>query len=224
VNERTIATTIHGRYLLAPPATPGAGAPPLLVGFHGYAEPVARQFERQRALPGTSEWAHCAVQGLHRFYQKGSGDAGDVVVASWMTRQDRDLAIADNLRYVAAVVDEVRGELGSGPLVFIGFSQGVAMTFRAGAHIPCQGVIALCGDVPPELAEREPLVLPPVLLATGSADDWYTEPRLVHDLALLRERGVPVEPFLFDGGHRWTDAFADAASRFLARIREGSRC
>jgi len=220
VTARSIATTIHGRYELAPPATPGAGPPPLLVGFHGYGEPVALQFQRQRALPATSEWAQVAVQGLHRFYR----GRDEQVVASWMTRQDREDAIADNLRYVAAVVAEVRDELGAGPLVFAGFSQGVAMAFRAAAAGPCQGVIALGGDVPPELAGHEPLVLPRVLLARGTADDWYTAPKFDHDIDLLRGRNVPVEPFTFEGGHEWTDAFADAASRFLATIREGSRC
>lgn len=220
MTARSIATTIHGRYELAPPAAPGKEAPPLLVGFHGQGEPVAVQFERQRAIPGTSEWAHCAVQGLHRFYRGRDQE----VVASWMTRQDRELAIADNLRYVAAVVTEVRSELGTGPLVFAGFSQGVAMAFRAAAAEACQGVIALCGDVPPELAERDPLVLPPVLIARGSADDWYTAHQLDHDTRLLSSRGIPVETLTFDGGHEWTDAFAQAASRFLAKIREGSRC
>jgi predicted esterase len=220
VTERSIATTIHGRYLVAPPATPGAGHPPLLVGFHGYGEPVALQFDRQRALPGASDWAHVAVQGLHRFYR----GRDEQVVASWMTRQDREDAIADNLRYVAAVVAEVRGELGVGPLVFAGFSQGVAMAFRAAASISCHGVIALCGDVPPDLTHRDPLGLPPVLLARGSADEWYDAPKHEQDVDLLRQRNVQVEPFTFDGGHEWTDAFADAASRFLARIREGFRC
>ena len=222
MTERSIATTIHGRYLVAPPATPGTGPPPLLVGFHGYSEPVALQFERQRALPGTSEWAHVAVQGLHRFYR----GRDEQVVASWMTRQDREDAIADNLRYVGAVVAEVRGELGVGPLVFAGFSQGAAMAFRAAAAAPggCQGVIALGGDVPPELAEPIRLALPPVLLARGSADEWYNAPKHGQDIDLLRQRNVQVEPFTFDGGHEWTDAFADAAGRFLARIREGSRC
>ena len=220
MTARSIATTIHGRYELAPPATPGATAPPLLVGFHGQGEPVALQFERQRRIPGTGEWAHCAVQGLHRVYRGRDQE----VVASWLTRQDRELAIADNLQYVAAVVAEVRAELGTGPLVFAGFSQGVAMAFRAAAAASCQGVIALCGDVPPELAERDPLVLPPVLLARGSADDWYTAHKLDHDAQLLRSRNIAVETITFDGGHEWTDAFAAAASAFLARIREGTRC
>jgi len=220
VTERSIATTIHGRYLVAGPASGGPAPPPLLVGFHGYAESAALQFQRQRAIPGTSEWAHVAIQGLHRFYR----GRDEEVVASWMTRQDRDHAIADNLRYVAAVIAEVRAELAIGPLVFAGFSQGVATAFRAAAAGSCQGMIALGGDVPPELASRETLALPPVLLARGAADDWYNAGKLDHDVMLLRQRNVQVESFTFDGGHEWTDAFADAASRFLARIREGFRC
>src|SRR5438309_290549 len=46
--ERTIAATIHGRYLVE---TPSGGAPVgTLVGCHGYAEPAEAQLERMRAL------------------------------------------------------------------------------------------------------------------------------------------------------------------------------
>ncbi len=223
MTERSIATTIHGRYLVAAPTEPGSRPAPLLVGFHGYGEPVALQLERQRALPGTRNWAHCAIQGLHRFYR----GRDEEVVASWMTRQDREHAIADNLRYVAAATETAARELDArGPRVFAGFSQGVAMAFRAAAAAPetCQGVIALGGDLPPEIAERDPLALPPVLLARGSADDWYDARKFEHDLAVLRAGGIAVEAFTFTGGHEWAEAFAVAAGRFLAKIREGSRC
>ena len=56
-------------------------------------------------ITGTEGWLIVAVQGLHRFYTKG----GDVV-ASWMTREDRELAIADNVAYVGQVIDAVRAE------------------------------------------------------------------------------------------------------------------
>jgi len=218
VTERSIATTIHGRYLLAVPAAATSGRVPLLVGFHGYGEPAALMLERLRALPGTTGAAHCAVQGLHRFYR----GRDEEVVASWMTRQDREQAIADNLAYVAAVVAEVRREFPAAAApVFAGFSQGVAMAFRAAAAAGpagCRGVLAAGGDVPPELRARDPLALPPVLLARGTADDWYDAVKMEGDLAFLRGRGVAVEALVFGGGHEWSEAFAAAAGRFLAAL------
>ena len=97
--ERNIATTTHGRYLLLPASTPAPAG--LIVGFHGYAEGAESQLERLRAIPGADRWTLVSVQGLHRFYQRRTNE----VIASWMTRQDRELAIADNLAYVDGVVD-----------------------------------------------------------------------------------------------------------------------
>src|SRR4029077_7493688 len=123
--ERTIATTTHGRYLVEPPSA--AGAAPLLVGFHGYGETAEAQLDRLRAIPGAERWLIVSIQGLHRFYERRTNE----VIASWMTRQDREAAIADNLTYVAGVMNAVTREWPDATrLVFAGFSQGVAMTFR----------------------------------------------------------------------------------------------
>jgi len=68
MQERFIATAIHGRYVTVPPA---AGGPaPVLVGFHGYAENAEIQLERLRAIPGSERWLMVSIQGLHRFYQR----------------------------------------------------------------------------------------------------------------------------------------------------------
>src|ERR1700724_3548181 len=121
---RTIAATTHGRYLVSLQAA--AGPAPLLVGFHGYAEAGEAQLARLRAIPGADRWVIASVQALHRVYRGRT----DEVVAGWMTRQDRDLAIADNIAYVNAVVDALAHEFPVTPtLVFAGFSQGVSMTF-----------------------------------------------------------------------------------------------
>jgi len=45
------------------------------------------------------------VQGLHRFYRSRS----EIVVASWMTKQDRELAIGDNIDYVRRAVESFGG-------------------------------------------------------------------------------------------------------------------
>lgn len=212
--EREIAAQVHGRYLIEAPAEPRGC--PLVVGFHGYGENAERHLEELRRLPGASRWVLCAVQALHPFYNR-TGE----VIACWMTRLQRERAILDNLRYVASVVAEVKRELPvSERLVYLGFSQGAAMAYRAaaGSGHACHGVVVLGGDVPPELEDRGLDQLPPVLLGRGSSEEWYDAAKMEHDVGLLRGKGVDVRPFVFEGGHEWTNEFRAAAGRFLDEV------
>ena len=199
MDVRTVETRIHGRYLYV-----ARRAERLLVGFHGYAENAEKNLAELRKLPGADEWSLVAVQGLRTFYVGRTGE----IAANWMTSQDRELAIADNIAYVESIIRSLPAPK---KLVFLGFSQGVAMAFRAAAHIPAAGVIALGGDVPPDVRQR---TLPPVLLARGTRDEWYTDEKMKADLAALQN----VTPFVFEGGHEFTDDFRAAAGRFLSPI------
>src|SRR5215218_8292127 len=168
METRTIAARTHGRYLVRPPSVNGPW--PLLVGFHGYRENAAIHMAALERIPGSDAWLIAAVQGLHRFYTRG----GDVV-ASWMTSEDRELAIADNIAYARDVVDAIRAEfVTSETLVFAGFSQGTAMAFRAAAHIPSSALIVLGADVPADVGAGTSVPLPPVLYGRGRRDDLYT--------------------------------------------------
>ena len=211
---RQVAATIHGRYLLeAPSDVEGA---PLLVGFHGYGENAERHLEELRRIPGASRCVLCAVQALHPFYNR-SGE----VIACWMTSLDRERAIHDNVAYVASVVASVRQELPvSERLVYLGFSQGAAMAYRAaaGAGHLCHGLIVLGGDVPPELEQQDLSRFPPVLLGRGSSEEWYDAAKMEHDVELLRAKRVDVRPLIFQGGHEWTDEFRAAAGEFLREV------
>lgn len=211
--ERTIPAQVHGTYLLRPPAAGNPAA--LVVGFHGYGETARDHLAKLERLPGAERWLLCAVQALHPFYTRSRE-----VVAGWMTKHDREHAIADNTAYAGAVVAAVLAEHPAlaGNLAWIGFSQGVAMAYRtaAGAGHPARALVALAGDLPPEVAARDPLDLPPVLIAAGRADDWYGPARMEEDLALLRARGVDARGLAFAGGHEWSDEFYEAAGEFLA--------
>jgi predicted esterase len=69
-------------------------------------------------------------------------------------KQPIELAISDSVAYTANVIESVAKEWSTGnTLVLSGFSQGVAMAFRCAANLkhPVRGVIALGGDIPPEL-------------------------------------------------------------------------
>lgn len=212
VTPHAIRVATHGRYLLA--GAP-AGPAPLLVGFHGYGEDAETGLERLESIRGAGRFVLASVQGLHRFYRGRSTD----VVASWMTSQDRDLAIADNLAYVQAVLEDIALQRpDAGPPVFAGFSQGVAMAFRAAAAAPrVAGVMALGGDVPPELERSALARIPSALVGRGARDPWYGAATFGEDLRRLREAGVRVVPLELDAAHEWTPAFSAAASEFLAR-------
>ena len=210
---RTVAAQTLGRYLVVP----GDAEPaPLLVGFHGYGESAERHLEGLLRIPGVERWQVASVQALNRFYERRTG----TVVGCWMTSQDRERAIEDNIAYVTAIVDELRGGSDT-PLVFAGFSQGVAMAYRAAlcSGHRCDGLVALAGDVPPELHGEPADRWPPVLLGGGLHDEWYTETKRDADLAFLSTRGILHETAIFDGGHDFHPDFHAAAGRFLERIR-----
>ncbi len=211
----TVETFTHGRFLLRVPLTPAPW--PLLVGFHGYGENAEKHMDQLRRIPGIDGWMLLSVQGLHRFYTGRMEE----VVASWMTRQDREQAIEDNVAYVDRVVETVARQHPTAALVFAGFSQGAAMAFRAAVRgsTRAAGVIALGGDVPPDVHGARAALFGRVLLGRGVRDTWYTDEKLRADVERLQAIGVEVEAVVFDGGHEWTDEFRLAASQFLQSPR-----
>ena len=211
MDTRTIPTGTHGRYLVDIPEHSRA----TLVGFHGYLENAAIAFDVLRQVAGDRSIGIVSVQGLNRFYTRAN-----VVMAGWMTKEDRELAIADNVAYIAKVLSAVADDYGiTRPLIYSGFSQGVAMAYRAAAFAqrPCDGVIALAGDVPPDVA---PLAasLPKVLIGRGTQDKWYDADKAAHDRVVLQEAGVNVSEHVFDGGHVWAPEFIVRAGVFIDEL------
>ncbi|WP_180541863.1 alpha/beta hydrolase [Nevskia soli] len=186
----------------------------MLVGFHGYAEDAETQMERLRAIPESGGWICVSIQALNRFYQTRTGK----VVANWMTRQDREAAIADNIEYVSACIAEIEVTWSISPgLVFAGFSQGVAMAFRAAAYSApaVAGVIAVGGDVPPELTASSLGRIPEALIVRGKDDHLYSAEQFAKDAERLRKCGVKVATFESSSGHEWSSDVSAAVSDFL---------
>jgi len=207
---------VHGRYLIREGKPESCG---VLVAFHGYGMSAAEMLVEVETIPGIEDWTVVSIQGLNRFYNTRSQE----VVASWMTGQDRELAIADNIAFVGDVVARVfETEQIAGPLAYLGFSQGTAMAYRAAAGVdhPCHGVVALGGDVPPELAGRDLASGPRVLIGRGLSDEWYSEEKLESDLEILRSLGCEADVERFSGGHEWTDEFRQRCREFLTRLIE----
>jgi predicted esterase len=207
-----IATGTHGRYLVRPP---DGHARVAVVGFHGYGQRAEHLLTELEALPGAAAWLLVSVQGLYRFYDRPTGS----VVAHWMTTEDRELAIADNVAYVDAVVAAVAAAHPFERLVFLGFSQGAAMAARAAAHAGdrCHGLVMLGGEVAPEVLASKAR-LPRTVIGRGSHDAWYKPERFEADREALEERGVLAAGVEFDGGHEFSATFRAAASALIQTL------
>lgn len=216
-----LKTSVHGRVLYEDATGSALG---LVVAFHGYGQSADDMLAAVRRIPGVGRWRIAAVQALHRFY----GRDQQSVIASWMTRQDREQAIADNVEYIGRVVDQLPDptlrpeEPTAQPMVFVGFSQGASMAYRAavlGRH-RAAGVVALGGDIPPELKtdvdfDRGADAWPPVLIGAGTRDIWFNQ-KLDADVGFLASRRIPHRVVRFDGAHEWTDEFRAEVGRWLA--------
>jgi predicted esterase len=213
VKVHSVPTLTHGRVLVR--EARAAAQKGLLVGFHGYMETAQIQMERLETIPGSSAWTLVSIQGLHRFYRGRS----DQVVASWMTREDREESIADNLAYLSAALEQVPHD-NSTRVVYTGFSQGVAMAFRAGLLGVARtvAIAAVAGDVPPELLTDGALKFPPILFTRGARDEWLTQARFDRDVTAMATRGVALTTKVYDGAHEWNADVSQAIGDFLETL------
>ena len=202
----SIETPTHGRVVVRDVAR-AAGT---IVAFHGYGHTAERMLEDVEKIPGGDRWRIVSVQALHRFY----GRDNKTIMASWMTRQDREDAIADNIEYVNRVLDQC-GSI-SEKLVYAGFSQGVAMAYRAALLGKYRGdILALGGNVPPEFRSGPARQWPRVLIGAGSTDIWYTDTKARADEAVLKAQGIDCQVVRFTGGHEWAPEFLSAAGQWM---------
>jgi predicted esterase len=165
-----------------------------------------------------------APEGLSRFYRDPTPAAGEAlprVGASWMTREDREHEIADQVTYLDTLHAYLRAQSASDVrLRVLGFSQGVATAGRwlvRGRARPSE-LILWAGAFPPEvdaatLRDRFAAATS-VVLVTGTRDRLTSWMAAEAQLERFRAAGVRARLVPFDGGHRLDDetlrALADA--------------
>ena len=217
MHTHTIATTIHGRYLTRVAGRAGRG---ILVGFHGQSETAAIELEHLRDIRGDRPWTLVSVQGLHRYYTR----RGDVV-AAWMTREDRELAIADNIAYVRR-----RPRRSDAIAARAGAARSCAAASRRAPRWPT--ATAAFAESPRRRADhprrrratRRPAARRPRCRpsSSGGARRRSGTPRRRRrsTSSACKAAGVVVIEHVFDGGHVRHPSFAARAGRFLDEIRE----
>jgi len=208
-----IHTTVHGHYLIHEPQSKNTS--PLLIGFHGYGENAQVQMQMLQQIPGTQNWFCCSVQALHPFY-----NTKDDIGYSWMTSQDRDLRIQENVNYVNAVITDLKNKYPfNNNLVFHGFSQGTAMACRAAllGGFETSGVILLGGDIPPEVENLDKMKR--VLMARGKKDKCYSLKKWENDMSRIKHSVIESCFCTFDGGHGGSNEYFQTASKFLKHYK-----
>lgn len=179
--------------------------------LHGFGMLAARFLAAFQPLADGSRRIY-APEALNRYYL----DAGGVqhgpdsrVGATWMTREDRLVEIADYVRYLDTLYRHVFAELPRGQVrkVVLGFSQGAATAARwaATGNAVLDGVILWGSPAPPDLDLAEAArkwAGTPLTLVYGREDRYFDEARAVAEAERLRAAGIVPELVSFDGGHR----------------------
>jgi predicted esterase len=197
--EHHITVPRTARYhTLGDPAT----AKRVWIVLHGYGQ-LARYF--LRSFEGLERNALIvAPEGLSRFYT----DAGHTRVgATWMTREDREREIHDQVTYLDMLAARLREECpqaahGS----VLGFSQGVATAARWSmlGRTPISRLVLWAGSLPPELdihAMRQGWSTCQVDIVNGTRDTLVPAEQLRRHEPSLRAAGVRHAYHGYEGGH-----------------------
>lgn len=178
-----------------------ATASEMWIVLHGYGH-LARYFLRK--FEGLEEGRLIvAPEGLSRFYLD---DGHTRVGATWMTREDRELEIADQLTYLDQLTEHLRaGSRADIRLNVLGFSQGVATACRWAAigRTAIPRLVLWGGTLPPDIdtnALSTRLSACRVDVVQGTLDT-LVPPVPLQGETRWREAGVTFTRHTHPGGH-----------------------
>jgi predicted esterase len=179
-----------------------AKAKEIWIVLHGYGQ-LARYF--LRAFEGLEQERFIvAPEALSRFYLD---DAHTRVGATWMTREDREQEIVDQLAHLDALAAYVSGACAPGvPISALGFSQGVSTLARWSVlgSTNLHRVAFWGGSLPPELSAPDMHARwsrSRIDLVHGEQDRIVNADSLSRSEAQLLAAGVPYRVLRFNGGH-----------------------
>lgn len=182
---------------------------------HGHAQLAARFLSRFVALE-REDRLFVAPEALSRYYI-GAPNAvhrpDSPVGATWMTREDREAEIEDQITYLDKIHEEIFSHVDREAvrLWVLGFSQGVATVTRwlARGKFTVDRAVLWAGIIPPELDSNGGRALSaraPVTIVVGDTDEFATPKVVAAQEAKLRELGVPFRKIGFAGGHDLSDS------------------
>jgi len=171
----------------------------VIIACHGYGQ-LANYFLKWFEGIDTDKYCVVAPEGLHRFYWKGFSGR---VVASWMTKEEREEDINDYIVFLDTVAKQFEHK----KIIALGFSQGGATISRwvANTKLNIDKMILWGGvfpeDIPLEKINKASLSSP-IQLTFGDTDEYYTQTTITKIKDQINKLEINAEITSFAGGHK----------------------
>lgn len=172
-----------------------------IMGFHGYGQ-LAKQFIKKMEGYDAEPAFILAPEGLSRFYwDQEKGQVG----ASWMTKEDRLIEIADNARYLSELYAQYESQLPAKTTrIALGFSQGAATLIRwlHATHLEFDALWLWGAGMPMDLDYQNSYWdATHIRHFWGKEDPYLNTEQQARYQAFLKEQGIEAKIQYYDGGH-----------------------
>lgn len=186
----------------------------VIIACHGYAQ-LAEYFLKWFEGVDTSKTVIIAPEGLHRFYWKGFNGR---VVASWMTKEDRENDIKDYCTFLDNVIKNLPLN-NSFQIIALGFSQGAATISRwVEKTIYSIDHLILWAGVFPEDVDIKNIhfkMNTPIDVLFGDEDEFYNPAQLDELQGYLNEKQLNYTFTAFQGKHK---IYAEPLNNLLQKL------
>lgn len=182
----------------------------LLIVLHGYGQ--LAEFFIRKFKDLNEDFLVVAPEGMHRFYLNGtSGRVG----ASWMTKEDRESDITDNLNWLTQLYDEITEQKTFKKTILLGFSQGGASAARwyYSNKVHFDQLILWASVFPPDLEKPQIKSKSNNYFVIGADDEFYNAEAQKAEIEFYKTIGY--ETLLFSGKH---DIEISTLNRILEEI------
>lgn len=190
-----------------------AGTRQIWIVVHGYGQ--LAQFFLKKFEPLTANGVFLiAPEGLSRFYLSEltqTGRADNRVGATWMTRENRLMDIANYITYLDKVYSDGLGNhAGKVPITLLGFSQGCATVCRWATDglLRFDRLILWAGLFPPDMdfqKGHKALDGKETYMVVGNQDPYLTAERMKEFDDLTGKLDIKPVKLVFEGKHELND-------------------
>jgi len=173
-------------------------APEIWYLLHGYGM-TAFSMLKSVAVDSENNYLWVAPEGLSRFYWNGFSGP---VVASWMTKDDRENEIRNYVDYLNALNAKVNTK--QKPINILGFSQGVATACRWLAYAPLtfNKIVLWAGEPPADIDyQQQQHKFKSLSVVYGKEDPFFQSAQIDKINTLFQATKIDFKLISFEGKH-----------------------